>query len=167
VTRTSIHNIIALPVEDESRGFGALDLYVVPPGDVGSVTGVHALTVAREVVRSFRATRREASVQAGGRRGWTLRPLSVGTWSGRPWGSSTPGSGSPALALLRAYAYSEGMDLDDLAARVLDRDVSLHLLALDADPSRLDVGHPAPDRRHRPPVSTTVLIGIDADDASG
>jgi len=45
-------------------------------------------------------------------------------------------TGPDALALLRAHAYSEGMDVDELAARVLDRDVPLDLLALDADQSR-------------------------------
>ena len=55
MTRTSIRGVISLPLEDEFRGFGALDLYVVAPGDVRVVTLFDALAVAREIVATFSA----------------------------------------------------------------------------------------------------------------
>jgi hypothetical protein len=139
VARTSIRGVISLPLEDEFRGFGALDLYLVPPGDVRAVTLFDALTVAREVVGTFQATRRQASLQADGP-AWLDAPAAERrslVWQAMGFVNAGLGVTSPdALALLRAYAYGEGMDLDELAARVLDRDVSLQLLALDADPTR-------------------------------
>lgn len=36
-----------------------------------------------------------------------------------------------ALALLRAYAYSHGRDLDALAAQVIDREIPLEQLSVD------------------------------------
>jgi hypothetical protein len=139
VTRTSIRGIISLPLEDEFRGFGALDLYVAPPRDVRAVTLCDALTVAAEVVGTFWATRGQASIQADGP-AWLDAPAAerrARVWQAMGFVNAGLGVTSPdALALLRGYAYGEGMDLDDLADRVLDRGVSLQLLASGADPPR-------------------------------
>jgi hypothetical protein len=139
VARTSIRGIIALPLDDGVRGFGALDLYLVAPGDVGSVTLSDALAVAREVVATFQSTRRDASAGADGP-AWLDAPAAERrslVWQAMGFVNAGLGIGSPdALALLRAHAYSEGTDLDELAVRVLDRDVPLHVLAPDADPTR-------------------------------
>lgn len=139
VARTSIRGIIALPLEDDLRAFGALDLYLVPPGDVGSVTLLDALTVAREVVETFQATRRQDPTSADGP-AWLDAPAAERrslVWQAMGFVNSGLGvTGPDALALLRGYAYGEGADLDDVAARVLARDVPLERLALDAGESR-------------------------------
>jgi hypothetical protein len=139
VTRTSIRGIISLPLEDEFRGFGALDLYLVPPHDVRSVPLFDSLTVGREVVATFQATNRRASPRADGP-AWLDAPAAERrslVWQAMGFVNAGLGVTSvDALAILRGHAYSEGMDLDEVAARVLDRDVSLQLLAHDTDPSR-------------------------------
>jgi hypothetical protein len=138
VTRTSIRAIIALPLEDEFRGFGALDLYLIPPRGVGSLTLFDALTVAREVVTVFQANNRQASPKGDGP-AWLDAPAAERrslVWQAMGFLNAGLGVTSPdALAMLRAYAYSEGMDLDELASQLLDRKLPLELLALDADTS--------------------------------
>ena len=38
-----------------------------------------------------------------------------------------------ALELLRAHAYAEGLDIDEVAARVVARELPLERLSLDSD----------------------------------
>jgi hypothetical protein len=138
LSRTPIRGIISLPLRDGLEPFGALDLYVVPPGDVRTVALFEALTIAREVVESFRSP---TGGGAGGADGpaWLDAPLAARralVWQAMGFINAGLGVTSPdALALLRAHAHTEGMDLDELAARVLDRDVSLDVLALDVESS--------------------------------
>ncbi|WP_369137001.1 GAF domain-containing protein [Modestobacter versicolor] len=139
VARTSVRDVIALPLDDDRHGFGALDLYLVPPADARSVTLSDALTVARAVVETFRATGRQAPIRADGP-AWLDAPAAERrslVWQAMGFVNSGLGvTSQDTLALLRAYAYGEETDLDELAARLLDRDVPLEVLALDADPSR-------------------------------
>jgi hypothetical protein len=110
VTHTPIRGTISLPLRDELHGIGALDLYVVPPREVGA--GPAWLDASA-------AERRSAVWQAIG------------------FVNSALGVPSPdALALLRAHAHADGQSLDDLAAQVLSRQVPVEDLALDSDSPR-------------------------------
>jgi hypothetical protein len=133
--RTSIRGIISLPLEDELRGFGALDLYLRAPGDVRGVSLADALEVVSEVVAVFQATNRRASPQGDGP-AWLDAPSAERrslVWQAMGFVNAGLGITScDALELLRAHAYGEGIDLDELAARVLDREIPLELLSLDS-----------------------------------
>jgi hypothetical protein len=137
VTRTEVRDIISLPLADERRGFGALDLYLVPPNDVHAVTLFDALTIASEVASFFH----RAGSSDGHREGpaWLDAPAAqrrAQVW--QAMGFLNAGlriSSENALALLRAHAYSEGLELDDLAVRVLAREVPLEDLAFHSDPT--------------------------------
>jgi hypothetical protein len=137
-TRTAIRGIISLPLEEELRGFGALDLYLTVPGDIRAVGLADALDIAHEVVTAFQASGHRSSPQADGP-AWLDAPSAERrslVWQAMGFVNAGLGLSSPdALELLRAHAYSEGMDLDDLAARVLDREVPLESLAIDSDAS--------------------------------
>jgi hypothetical protein len=134
VARTPVRGVIALPLADELSGFGALDLYVVPPHDIGVVSLVDALTVAREVVSVFRSAGRPPQRGSDGP-AWLDSPAAGRrslVWQAMGFvNAGLQMSSEDALALLRARAYSEGRDLDDLAADVLGRDVPLAELVED------------------------------------
>ena len=136
--RTAVRGIISLPLEDELHGFGALDLYLTEPGDVRSVALADALDVSREIVTVFRATDRRASPRGDGP-AWLDAPSAERrslVWQAMGFLNAGLGIQSPdALELLRAHAFAEGIDLEDLAARVLDREVPLEALATGSDAS--------------------------------
>ena len=139
VTHTSIRGILSLPLENELRGFGALDLYLVPPSVVGSVVPLDALAVAGEVVTSFRESSRQLSPQGDGPAWLDAPAVERRSLVWQAMGFVNAGleiTSSDALALLRAHAYSQGMSLDELATLVLEREVPLALLTLDPDTSR-------------------------------
>jgi len=139
MARTAIRGIVSLPLEEELRGFGALDLFLAAPGDVGSVDLVDALAVVHEVVSVFQASGRRASRRADGPAWLDARSAERRSLVWQAMGFVNAGlevTSSDALALLRAHAYSEGMDLDEIAAQLLDRQLPLDLLALDPDASR-------------------------------
>jgi hypothetical protein len=134
VARTRVRAVISLPLVDDLRGFGALDLYLVPPNSVGSVTLADAWAVTSAVTASFTATARPSSRSADGP-AWLDAPAAERrsrVWQAMGFVNAGLGvTSADALALLRARAYSDGCDLDDLAALVLDRDVPLEELAPD------------------------------------
>jgi hypothetical protein len=135
-TRSEIRGVVSLPLEDELRGFGALDLYVIPPNDVRTVPLSDARTVAREVSGIFQAASRPASQRADGP-AWLDAPAADRrslVW--QAMGVLNAGlevSSADALALLRAHAYSLGRDLDDLASAVVNRELPLEQLAFGED----------------------------------
>jgi hypothetical protein len=137
VARTAVRDIISLPLADETRGFGALDLYLVPPNDVHALTLHDALTVAREVVSTFHRLGRTDRDRKGP--AWLDSPAAERrslVWQAMGFVNAGLGiSSEDALALLRAHAYSEGLELDDLAVQVLSREVPLADLAFDSDPT--------------------------------
>jgi hypothetical protein len=139
VDRTPVRGIISLPLVDELRGFGALDLYLVPPNDIGSVTLADALEVSRGVVSMFHVTGRPPSQGSDGP-AWLDAPAAERralVWQAMGFVNSGLGvTSTDALALLRGHAYSEGRDLDDLAVHVLNGDVPLEQLAFDRFESR-------------------------------
>jgi hypothetical protein len=136
VTRTAVRDIISLPLADETRGFGALDLYLVPPNDIRVVTLADALAVASEVVSVFfsRAGRADRGQEGPA---WLDAPAAERrslVWQAMGFvNAGLEISSADALALLRAHAYAEGLELDDLAAKVLSRQVPLEHLAFDSD----------------------------------
>lgn len=129
VTRTPVRGVVSLPFGDDLHGAGALDLYLVPPHDVRAVRLHDALTVTREVVGLFRRTARSAD---GDGPAWLDAPAAERralVWQAMGFlNAGLHVSGEDALALLRAHAYGTGMELDDLAARVLDREIPLQRL---------------------------------------
>jgi hypothetical protein len=137
-TRTAIRGIISLPLEDDLRGFGALDLFVTEPGDVRGVGLADCLDVVHEVVTVFRAIG-QVSRHADGP-AWLDAPAAERrslVWQAMGYvNAGLEITSADALEVLRAHAYTEGIDLDDLAARVLDGQVPLELLALDPGSSR-------------------------------
>ena len=134
VARTPVRGIISLPlVDDLQQGFGALDLYLVPPRDITAVDLTDAVEVARAVVAVFLAASRPSCSSDGP--AWLDAPTAAQrslVWQAMGFVNAGLGvTSQDALALLRAHAYSLGRDLDDLAARVLTNDVSLRELGLD------------------------------------
>jgi len=124
VSRTSIRGTISLPLEDELRGIGALDLYVVPPRDIATLSLQDALTVTAEVAAVFGAHGRQAR-QDRDAPAWLDAPAAARrslVWQAMGFVNSALCVPSPdALALLRAHAYARGQALDDLAAQVIGR----------------------------------------------
>ncbi|TYP88615.1 GAF and ANTAR domain-containing protein [Blastococcus xanthinilyticus] len=138
VTRTPIRGTISLPLRDELRGIGALDLYVVPPRDVGSLSLQDALEVSEQVAAVLQAQSLRDRVSSDGP-AWLDAPAAERrsmVWQAIGFVNSALSIPSPdALALLRAHAYADGLSLDDLAARVITRRVPAAELSLDADTS--------------------------------
>lgn len=134
VARTPVRGVIALPLEDGLAEVGVLDLYVVPPHRVGELSVSDALVVTREVTRVFQET------NGPGRPGgpaWLDSPAAQRrslVWQAMGFVNVSLRVDSPeALALLRAYAYGRGTDVDDVAAAVLDRSLPVDALLAEAD----------------------------------
>ncbi|WP_456548396.1 ANTAR domain-containing protein [Blastococcus sp. SYSU D00813] len=132
VSRTAVRSIISLPFQDELRGYGALDLYLVPPHDVRTVTLYDALVVTREIVSLFHRAARPAGADGPAWVGAPAAERRALVWQAMGFLNAGLGiTSEDALALLRAHAYGSGMEVDDLAARVLAREVPLEELAYD------------------------------------
>ena len=140
VTRTPIRGTLSLPLRDELRGIGALDLYVIPPHEVGSLNLGDALTVGAEVAAVLQAQSRQDRAASAGSPTWLDTPAAdrrATVWQAIGFVNSALGVPSPdALALLRAHAYAGGQSLDDLAGQIVSRQVPVEELALDPDTSR-------------------------------
>ncbi len=139
VDRTSIRGTISLPLRGELRGVGALDLYVVPPLEVGALSLQDALVVSGEVAAVLQARAPEQDRSPDGP-AWLDAPAAArrsAVWQAMGFLNSALQVSSPdALALLRARAYTDGSSLDDLAGRVLGGEVAVEELALDAGTAR-------------------------------
>ena len=139
VTRTPVRSTISLPLADELQGIGALDLYLVPPRSADALSLADALAVSAEVVEVFAADSRRAERdhQAPG---WLDAPSAERrslVWQAIGFLNAGLGLPSPdALAVLRAHAFTTGVDLDELAAQVTDRRVPLEAFGIDAGSSR-------------------------------
>ena len=136
IARTPIRGSISLPLRDELRGIGALDLYIIPPRDVGSLSLRDALSVSEEVAAVLRQQNRRGSTSSDGP-AWLDAPAAQRrstVWQAIGFVNSAFGVPSPdALALLRAHALASGHSLDELAAQVINREVPVADLALDRD----------------------------------
>jgi hypothetical protein len=138
--RTPIRGSLSLPLHDELSGIGALDLYVVSPREVASLSVADALAVAAQVAAVLLVRGRQDRVSSSGGPAWLDAPAAERrstVWQAIGFVNSALGVPSPdALALLRAHAYADGQSLDDLAAQVLSRQVPVEELALDSDSPR-------------------------------
>jgi hypothetical protein len=134
VAGTPIRGTISLPLEDDLRGIGALDLYTMPPNDVTSLGLADALSTSAEVAALLQAADRAAHPRSDGPV-WLDAPAAerrAVVWQAMGFlNSGLDISGPDALALLRAHAYAEGEDLEELARRVVDREIPLECLAVD------------------------------------
>ncbi|OMQ16677.1 GAF domain-containing protein [Modestobacter sp. VKM Ac-2676] len=139
VTHTRIRGTISIPLRDELRGIGALDLYLVPPRGVGSLSLQDALLISGEVAAVLQAQSRQVESPSGGP-AWLDAPAAERrstVWQAIGFVNASLHVSSPdALALLRAHAFAAGSSLEDVAARVLDRTVPVQELALDSDSPR-------------------------------
>jgi hypothetical protein len=140
VARTSIRGIISLPLRGELRGIGALDLYVISPLGMGSLSLQDALIVSGEIAAVLQAQSQQMRDRQAGGPAWLDAPAAERrstVWQAIGVVNAALKVSSPdALALLRAHAYADGSTLDELAARVLSRDVAVEELSLDADRPR-------------------------------
>ena len=109
---------------------------MVPPGDVGALSLHDALEVAGLITLALREQSREGQ-RVGDAPAWVDAPAvdrRALVWQAMGFLNAGLGVGSEdALALLRGHAYAEGSDLDDLARRVLDRELPLEELTLERD----------------------------------
>jgi hypothetical protein len=138
VAHTPIRGTISLPLEDDLRGIGALDLYVSPPSEVSSLSLHDALVVGREVADTFRAE--SGTSRRDGGPAWIGAPAAEEraiVWQAMGFVNAGLGvSSEDALAILRAHAYAEGQALDELAGQVVGREVPLERLGFDQDTPR-------------------------------
>jgi hypothetical protein len=139
VTRTTIRGAISLPLRDGLKGVGALDLYVIPPNEIAALSLGDAQMIAGEVGAVLQAQSRHRTHEAEGP-AWLDAPAAERrsrVWQAIGFVNSALGVPSPeALDLLRAHAYAAGSSLDELAARVLSREVPVEEMSLDPDNSR-------------------------------
>jgi hypothetical protein len=136
VTTTPIRGVVSLPLRDELQGIGALDLYLVPPREVGSL-GLHdVLTISTEVTRCLSIQDQVMRV-AGMEPAWLDAPAAERrstVWQAIGVLNAALHIDSPtALALLRARAYARGSTVDELAQLILSQDLPAGDLALDPD----------------------------------
>ena len=135
-TRTPFRAVLSLPLADDFRGMGALDLYLAPPRRVGDVRLSDALAVATAVAAAL-----SAPVPVDPERGyspaWLDSPAAERralVWQAIGYvNASLDVSSVDALSLLRAYAYGHGRDLDDVAQAVLDQQLPVPDLTSEAD----------------------------------
>ncbi|MGX5654606.1 GAF domain-containing protein [Geodermatophilus nigrescens] len=134
VAHTPIRGTISLPLEDDLRGIGALDLYTMPPNDVTTRRLADALRIGAEVAAAFRWADRPEGAEDDGP-AWLDAPAAgrrSAVWEAMGVVNSGLGvSSTDALALLRARAYADGDDLDALAGRIVRQEVPVDRLVLD------------------------------------
>lgn len=138
VSRSAVRSVVSVPLEDQFREMGVLDLYLVPPRDLEELDMVAVLAVVGEITAALRAANGRTSADADGP-AWLDAPAAERrslVWQAMGFVNVGLGITSPdALAVLRAHAYSQSIALDDLAVQVLDRAVPLERLAVDVDTS--------------------------------
>ncbi|WP_246080511.1 GAF and ANTAR domain-containing protein [Modestobacter altitudinis] len=136
---TPIRATLSLPLEDDLRDIGALDLYLVPPRDPGALSLADAVAVTHEVAAAFAVVNERDRGHADGP-AWLDAPAAgrrATVWQAIGMVNAALRLASPdALAVLRAHAYATGTTLDDLSARLVDRQVPMTELSFDVDRSR-------------------------------
>ncbi|WP_029431507.1 hypothetical protein [Blastococcus sp. URHD0036] len=136
VARTPVRGSISLPLGGGLGGIGALDLYIVPPRGVGDLGLQDALAVADEVAATLEAQSR-ATQRSGDAPAWVDAPATERraiVWQAMGYlNAGLRMDSEDALAVLRAYAYAEGGDLDDVALEVVEGRLPLERLALESD----------------------------------
>ena len=133
VTQTPVRAVISLPLQGGLEEIGALDLYLHAPGDVRAlgladslvVTGALSETLAAAMAAEPHTEDGPAWLDAPG----VSRRAAV--WQAVGFVNVGLGLPSPdALAVLRAYAYGNDAELDDVAQALLERRLTLAELTL-------------------------------------
>ena len=136
VQQTPVRGVISLPLHGGLEDVGALDLYLYAPGDVRTLGLFDSLSVTAALSETFAAAM-VAQPRTEDGPAWLDAPAAGRR--ARVWqaiGVVNVGLGLPspdALALLRGHAYAHDQVLDDVAAAVLDRRLSVRELAPSAD----------------------------------
>jgi hypothetical protein len=139
VSHTPFREALSLPLAGGMRGIGALDLYFVPPNNVGSVSLPNALLISEEVAAALGDSNRRAH---GGSNvpAWVDAPAAARrsmVWQAMGFlNAGLRVTSADALAILRAHAFADGQDLDDLAAQVVNRQVPVEAFSLGRDSLR-------------------------------
>nr|WP_211660932.1 GAF domain-containing protein [Modestobacter muralis] len=133
VTRTPVRGIVSLPLHGGLEDVGALDLYLLAPGDVRVLGLADSLTVTAALSEAFAvAMAAEPHTEDGpswldspgaGRRARVWQAVGVVNVA-----LELPSA--DALAVLRAYAYGHDEELDDVAVAVLERRLTIDELAM-------------------------------------
>ena len=132
---TPIRSILALPLPGRLRRVAVLDLYFTDPYGAISIDIEQARLVVRLVAEELDRAAHWAQSDDTGVPDWWDTPAA--SERGRLWvavGMVTAAlhvSASDALALLRAHAYGSDRTVDDLAADVVNRQVTLNDLGVD------------------------------------
>jgi hypothetical protein len=133
--RTPFRAVLSLPLADEFRGMGALDLYLAPPRRIGDVRLSDAMAVAAAIVAALSAPVPVDPEQGYGP-AWLDSPAAgrrALVWQAIGYvNAGLDVSSVDALSLLRAYAFVHGRDLDDVAQAVLDQRLPMPDLTADA-----------------------------------
>ncbi|WP_299958673.1 GAF domain-containing protein [uncultured Modestobacter sp.] len=128
VSHTPYRGVVSLPLHGGLQDVGALDLYVRPPGSVRDLGLADALAVTTALSDTF-ATAMDAEPRSESGPAWLDAPAA--DRRARVWqaiGFVSVGlevDSTDALALLRGQAFGADRDLDDVAADVLARRLSL------------------------------------------
>lgn len=128
VARTPYRGVISLPLHGALQDVGALDLYVQPPGSVRDLGLADALAVTTALSDTFAAAM-AAEVRSDSGPPWLDAPAAgrrAQVWQAIGFVSvGLELDSSDALGLLRAHAYGADRELDDVAADVLERRLTL------------------------------------------
>jgi hypothetical protein len=133
VSQTPIRGVIALPLEGPLDGFGALDLYLLSPDAVRSVSFADVTAVVGAVARAFGSAMAEEPHTESGPSWLDAPPAGRRAQGWQALGMVNVGLGlrtADAMALLRAHAYGHDTALDDVADAVVHRRLSLEELSL-------------------------------------
>ena len=128
VSLTPIRGVISLPLHGGLEDIGALDLYLQPPNDIHDLGLAEALSVTTALSAAFAAAM-DAEPRTDSGPSWLDAPTAERralVWQAVGFvGVGLELGSTDALALLRAHAYGHSADLDDVAAAVLARRLSL------------------------------------------
>jgi hypothetical protein len=130
-THTPFRAAISLPLQDELRGIGALDLYFVSPLGSDNLRLTDALTVTERIVSAFVAANAAAPRTDAGP-AWLDAPAAQRrsvVWQAIGYvNAGLRLSSTDALAVLRGYAYAHDRELDDVAQQVVGHELPVELL---------------------------------------
>ncbi|GAB3348858.1 GAF domain-containing protein [Modestobacter lapidis] len=136
-TRTPFRAVLSVPLADELRGIGALDVFLAPPRDVRDVRLPDVLAVATAIAATLSNPTTAPHREEGP--AWLDAPAAdrrALVWQAIGYvNAGLEVSSTDALALLRGHAWAQGRDLDDVARAVLEQQLPLQNLALDAGTS--------------------------------
>lgn len=140
VRLTPYRGVVSLPLPDQLEGLGALDLFFTRSDDVLGLSLADSLAVTTEVTRLFHGSMvvaardaRTGAADGDATPAWLDAPAALSrarVWQALGFLNTTLGvTTTDALALLRARAYGEGSDVDELADRIVSGELPAEDLA--------------------------------------